>query len=284
MSKKPNFFQAFRKKQNETLDVDPINVPLMGLPAEMDGYRIAVLADPHIQGLTEYHEKIVQAVQEAAPDFIVIAGDVIDRNSMLIESYTPFFEAIGRIAPTVAILGNNDCLPGLISTLRGMYKKANITLLENETRMLATRGVPLRVTGLIDPRAEENGIKLEHSAETHAYVPLAETLPPDKQAQGEFIHSILLIHQPNLIGPYLQLQPSLIICGHAHGGQFRVPGIGGLYAPGQGVFPRHTSGLYTLGNTYLVVSRGLGTHHLHLRLNNRPHIPLIILRSGPDAV
>lgn len=280
----------FLKWQNEALDVDPIEVHIPGLPGGMDGLRIAVLADLHMPGQLPYHARILQAVRDARPDCIVVAGDTIDESTRLVDSLGPFFAYLSGIAPTIAILGNNDCLPALIHALRDMYRAAGVTLLENETRLLDTRGGPLRITGLMDPRAKTQGIEPEHAAAPEAYTPLGDILPPQAQTPSplgkskteppEAIPSILLIHRPNLVRAYAPLRPSLAIAGHVHGGQFRLPLIGGLYGPDQGLFPRLSSGLYVVDGTQLLVSRGLGNHRFPLRLNNPPHLPIAILRRA----
>lgn len=276
--------RRFILAQNETLDIDPIDVTLAGLPPALEGFCIAVIADLHLQTLTDYHRRILSAVRGSQPECIAILGDSIDSNTPLVDALTPFFAALSEVAPVVAILGNNDCLPGRIHTLRAMYRDAGVTLLENETRLLPARGLPLRITGLIDPAAERRGIEPDRPEEMpQSFVPLAQVAPPRPAAAekvGELLPSLLLLHQPQLAAQYAGLAPSLVLAGHAHGGQFRLPGIGGLYAPDQGLFPRLTSGLYAIDGTKLVVSRGLGNHAFPLRLNNPPHLPILHLKRA----
>lgn len=267
--------------QNETIDVDSIDVYLPALPPVLDGYRIAIISDLHIDQLREYHERILNTVAASHPECIFILGDTMDELTGPIDALAPFFTALSQLAPTIAILGNNDCLPGRIHTLRDMYRRSGVTLLENETRLLPARGVPLQVTGLMDPYAKQRGIEPEHAqaaVEKPAYEPLNQTLPPTEK-DGYQTPSLLLVHQPQLAPEYAALKPSLILSGHAHGGQIRLPFIGALYAPHQGLFPKLTSGLYPLGNSQLFVSRGLGNHHFPVRVNNRAHLPILTLRA-----
>lgn len=271
--------RAFIDSQNKNLDVETIEVFLPGLPAPLDGYRIAVIADLHMRRLGPFHRTIVDTIAQAGPECILIAGDTMDERTELIAALAPFFEELSAIAPTVAILGNNDCLAGRIFSLRSMYRAGGVTLLENETRLLAARGGALRIIGMMDPRAIRVGIEPEHAYMRSQYMRLQDAIPAEERAAEE-IPSILLLHQPQLAPQYAVIRPSLIISGHAHGGQFRLPNGRGLYAPGQGLLPRMTSGLYALDGTQLVVSRGLGNHVFPLRLNNRPHLPMVILRQG----
>jgi predicted MPP superfamily phosphohydrolase len=89
--------------------------------------------------------------------------------------------------------------------------------------------------------------------------------------------NLLLAHHPEYIGNYVCAGAGLVFSGHAHGGQFRLPLIGGLYAPGQGVLPTYDAGLYSLGNTQMIVSRGLGNSRFPFRLNNRPDLVVAAL-------
>ena len=89
--------------------------------------------------------------------------------------------------------------------------------------------------------------------------------------------TVLLSHRPELFPVYAAFGADLTLSGHAHGGQFRLPGIGGLFAPGQGIFPEYTSGLYRIGPAWMAVSRGLGRSEFPLRLGNRPEVKIITL-------
>ena len=88
---------------------------------------------------------------------------------------------------------------------------------------------------------------------------------------------LLLSHRPEYMDMYVQYGFHLVLCGHAHGGQFRLPWIGGLYAPGQGIFPQYDAGLFQEGDTQMIISRGIGSSVFPLRFNNRPEVVLITL-------
>lgn len=92
-------------------------------------------------------------------------------------------------------------------------------------------------------------------------------------------YSILLSHRPELFEVYAKNNIDLILSGHAHGGQFCLPLIGGLLAPNQGLFPKYDSGIYTQENTNMVVSRGIGNRLFPFRFNNCPEVILIELKS-----
>ena len=89
--------------------------------------------------------------------------------------------------------------------------------------------------------------------------------------------TVLLSHRPELFDTYVQKGVNLVFSGHAHGGQIRIPFVGGLVAPGQGLFPKYDAGVFAQGNTTLIVSRGLGNSIIPLRINNRPEIVIVTL-------
>ncbi|MCL1795321.1 MAG: metallophosphoesterase [Clostridia bacterium] len=273
------------QKQNETLDIDRVDVPLESLPEKLEGFRFVVLSDLHIQRLLPFHDRVLEAVYEARPGCILIAGDTVDRRTASIVALDAYFSRLSRIAPCVAVLGNNDCDMFRAAPLRDMYAASGVRLLENESRLLLANGIAVRVTGLTDPLAVRLGVHEERpQPEKPEYMPLSAALRSEPVSgtapQDTVPPSILLMHQPQLAKQYAFLAPSLIIAGHTHGGQFRVPLFGGLYAPGQGLLPRYTSGLYRIGSARMVVSRGLGNHGIPLRLNNRPHLPVVVMRRG----
>lgn len=250
------------------------------LPASLEGFRIAVLADLHMRRPSAFHGQIIDALFALQPGCILIAGDATDESTEDFRALVPFFSRVARLAPTVAVLGNNDCDALRTPALRDVYRVSSIALLENETRILSARGVPMRITGLTDPMAFRFGVHAERGSPP-GQPPLdkvnIESALSNDPAEKEWVPPILLLHQPQLALPYAKMGASLIIAGHAHGGQFRFPLLGGLYAPGQGVFPKYTSGVYKLGASRMLVSRGIGNHGLPLRLFNRPHLPYIEL-------
>jgi hypothetical protein len=269
--------RAFIKRQNETLDIERIGLICEALPRSLIGYRIAVVADLHLRKITAFHQKIIDALVAIRPGCILIAGDSTDERTPDASTLVPFFSRMARIAPTVAVLGNNDCDTLRTPALRDLYRACSITLLENETRYIDARGFPMRITGLTDPTAFRFGVHVEREAAPGA--PLSrvkiETALSSDSTEKEWVPPILLLHQPQLALPYAKMGASLIFAGHTHGGQFRLPLIGGLYAPNQGIFPQYTGGVYPLGVSRMVVSRGLGNHSFPFRLFNYPHLPYI---------
>ena len=143
---------------------------------------------------------------------------------------------------------------------------------------LARGGEEIALIGLDDPgfAAGEGWTLSEGLDQTQAR--LSALLA---QAGDRF--SLVLSHRPELLPAYADAGADLVLSGHAHGGQVRLPGIGGLFAPGQGILPRLTSGVYARGETRLVVSRGLGNSSFPLRVFNPPEIVTVTLRAGAEG-
>ena len=266
-------------RQNHTLDTGEVPIAFSGLPAALDGLRLLVFSDLHYRGTDGFALDILRAARAHRPDLMLICGDVLDEQTRPEEGLGEYLASLGAVCPAAAVLGNNDCIPGTTGRLREMYRGAGIRLLENESRELRVGGAALRVTGLSDPQAFAMELARPREKDEPGCVPLREAAEssPGTRRDG---FSVVIVHRPELV-PKLEVRADLFVSGHAHGGQFRLPGGQGLYAPGQGVFPRRTGGLYREKNgALLFVSRGLGNHGFNLRLNNRPHLPLLILRTG----
>ena len=141
-------------------------------------------------------------------------------------------------------------------------RKAGVTVLRDETVVLEREGSSIGLAGFDDPCFGGTD-----------YQTRLDTL---KDVQNRY--TVWLSHRPELFYIYAQNQLDLVLCGHAHGGQFRLPLVGGLAAPGQGFFPTYDSGLYTEGDTNMIVSRGIGNSLIPMRFNNRPEVIQIILK------
>ena len=153
---------------------------------------------------------------------------------------------------------------GEYQDLKKSLTDLGVTVLEDEKTELEREGQTITLIGLNDPSFHENGSAALESA--------LQTL-----IEGEDGYTVLLSHRPELFDTYARCGADLVFTGHAHGGQFRLPFIGGLVAPGQGLFPEFDSGLYTEGTTNMLVSRGIGNSIIPIRFNNRPEIIIVEL-------
>ena len=248
---------------NVTIGVTVISVPSKTLPEEFSGFRIAQISDLHNEEFGECNAQLLKLLAQSQPDLIVLTGDIIDSYHTDVDVSVRFIQQATQIAPAYYVTGNHESrLPGEYAQLKAAMLEAGVTVLENEITTLARDGAEITLIGVHDPKF------------TSVEDALAVLAP---QARG---YTILLSHRPELMGCYAGAGVDLVFSGHAHGGQIRLPFIGGLLAPHQGWFPAYTTGLYTVGDTNMIVSRGLGNSSFPVRFNNRPELVIAQLETA----
>ncbi len=254
---------------NTVLTVSHVELDL--LPGE-GSFTIAQVSDLHNAEFGGGNQELLAMLEEAQPDLIAITGDLIDSRRTDPAPALAFLEGAVELAPVCYVTGNHEFRAyDAYQDLKSHMEELGVIVLENESMVLEE--VPLRVIGLDDPSF---GVRSDPSATPEQILQGALTaLAP--QAGEEDLRTVLLAHRPEYVELYSQHGADLVLSGHAHGGQVRLPGVGGLYAPGQGFLPAYTSGLYQIGETSLVVSRGLGNSLFPLRVNNRPEVVLVEL-------
>ena len=253
---------------NTAVQLNSITVAFKNLPQSFDGYKIALVSDFHDAEIGENNKTLVELLKQASPDIIAITGDLIDCHRLDIENSLDFVEQIIKIAPCYYVAGNHE---GLIEAdeyerLKAGLESLGVTVLSDEEVIIEKNGEKISLVGIIDPMASTDEVGLA-------------TKPDKIQAlcSGDF--TILLSHRPEFFEEYTQAEVELALCGHVHGGQFRLPFIGGLYGPNQGLLPEYDNGLYTKDDSNMIVSRGIGNSGFPLRFNNRPEIVLVELRA-----
>ena len=240
-----------------------------GIPEAFDAYRIVQISDLHDAQIGENNEKLIAMTAETEPDCIVLTGDFVDSSRFHPERSLSVAESLVKIAPVYYVSGNHEAIlpdadyQALTDGLRGL----GVCVLEDESAELTRDGQSIRLIGLTDIGFHPGTLEEKKDALRMA---LSALLPED-----EF--SVTLAHRPELMDVYTECGAPLVLSGHAHGGQIRLPGIGGLIAPGQGLFPKYTEGKYEENGTTLVVSRGIGNSVLPLRVNDRPQIVVVQL-------
>lgn len=250
---------------NRTIQVSQVEITDAEVPDAFIDFKIAHLSDIHDKN---WGETLIAPIQEENPDIIVITGDLIDSNEPDIYSASLLIEELNKIAPIYFVTGNHEAWSDHYDTLKESLLNLNVHVLENQTVMLQENDEEILVMGIQDPAfATED----EHSLTIEARV---------QELSGQFDgFKLLLAHRPELFESYVRNDLNLVLSGHAHGGQFRLPFIGGLIAPDQGLFPEYTSGVYEENKTKMVVSRGLGNSIIPLRFNNRPELIFIELTN-----
>jgi predicted MPP superfamily phosphohydrolase len=250
---------------NTALMVSEYTVSDGEIPAAFDGFRIAQISDLHNAEFGEGNEELLSQLSFTEPDIIVITGDLVDANRLDAEVGISFCREAVQIAPVYYVTGNHEAGLSSRRSLLSSMEEVGVTVLRNNVVSITREGETVTLLGVHDPNY------------TRGMVMANVLLKLTKELEG---YSILLSHRPELFEEYVASGVDLVFSGHAHGGQFRLPFIGGVYAPSQGWFPTYDGGLYTEGDTTMVVSRGLGNSRFPFRLNNRPEIVVVELRSS----
>ena len=256
---------------NTALELNTYTVSSGRLPEAFDGYSIAHVSDLHNTEMGKNNEKLLDILREAEPDMIAITGDIIDSRNTNVEIALEFTKAAMEIAPCYYVTGNHEARVSEYDELKAGLIEQGVVVLDDERIELELSDETIALLGVNDPSFETD--YLFGDSETVMQSKLQEI----SDAENEF--TILLSHRPELFEVYADNNMDLVLSGHAHGGQFRLPFVGGLVAPNQGLFPKYDAGLYTDENTNMIVSRGIGNSILPFRFNNRPEVILIELKS-----
>ena len=243
-----------------------VTVASGALPEAFEGFKIAHVSDLHNAVFGRKNEKLLSLIRAAEPDIIAITGDLIDSRHTDIDSALAFVEAAAEIAPVYYVTGNHESRLDF-DEIEPRLIAAGARVLRNEAEDIGRGGERIRLAGIDDP----SFIRTGGTAEERAAAEL------EQLGDGGGTFTVLLAHRPELVEVYAEYGAGLVLSGHAHGGQVRLPLLGGLYAPGQGLLPEYDSGLYSLGETQMVVSRGLGNSVAPLRVNNRPELVIVTL-------
>ena len=240
------------------------------IPVEFDGYRIVQISDLHNATFGEDNEGLLEMIRNASPDIIILTGDLVDSRRTDIRTALDFAERVAEIAPTYYVSGNHESRIAAYPMLVTGLEEAGIIVLENEAITLARDGAQICLAGLMDPAFETQYLVGDEAAVMAKHI-------SELTGKG---YTILLSHRPELFDVYAAAGANLVFSGHAHGGQFRLPWIGGLYAPGQGFLPEYDAGIFTEGETTMVVSRGLGNSVRVPRILNPPEIVVVTLNCN----
>lgn len=250
-------------RDNTALEVNEFTLTCVGLPDSFHGFRIAQVSDLHNDEFGADNETLLTMLRDARPDIIVITGDLLDSYDTNADIALHFASEAAKIAPCYYVTGNHEARIGAYSALRSEMEAAGVTVLSNQAATLERSGGAITLLGVDDLNFQS--------------APLSEVLAALVPDMG---YTVLLSHRPELFDTYAAAGVDLVFSGHAHGGQFRLPFVGGLFAPGQGIFPEYDSGLYSQGRTTMVVSRGIGNSAFPFRFNNPPEIILVELQSA----
>ena len=255
---------------NTALELNTYTISSRELPDAFDGYRIAQVSDLHNAEFGEGNQRLLNMLREAEPDMIAITGDLIDSRKTNVAIALAFAKEAVKIAPCYYVSGNHEARVSEYQDLKTGLETAGVTVLDDAQVKIDASGKSITVIGVNDPSFSADYLTGDAAVIDQKLTELAA------EDAG---FTILLSHRPELFNTYVSHDMDLVLSGHVHGGQFRLPLIGGLVAPNQGLFPKYDAGLYSEGDTNMIVSRGLGNSILPFRFNNRPEVVLIELKS-----
>lgn len=260
----------FIYKENSHLTTSSYQIKDSQIPLSFNHFKIINVSDLHNKSFGKHNKHLLQTIEKLKPDIIVVTGDLINAYKPNIEHALVFIKQASRIAPLYFISGNHEArltnFEGVIQDLRN----CGAIILNNKQISLKKNQDTIHLIGLTDPAF--------YFAE-NPYSILAYQLDYLLTNVKPTAYTLLLSHRPELMPIYSKRAINLVLSGHAHGGQFRLPLIGGIFAPNQGFFPKYTAGEYIEANTTMIVSRGLGPSSFPLRFNNKPDLVEIILNN-----
>ncbi|MBQ6626401.1 MAG: metallophosphoesterase [Ruminococcus sp.] len=226
---------------------------------------IVHVSDLHNKEFGKDNKRLLKKIESCNPDIIAVTGDIIDSYHTDVDVAITFMQKASEIAPCYFIPGNHEQrVPDEYNTFKEELEGFNVTILENEAVEFTQKEDTFSLIGLIDPN-------FVFDYPTGYISTQLSTLSADDN------YTVLLSHRPEYFETYTSFDVDLVLSGHAHGGQFRIPFIGGLFAPDQGAFPKYDSGMFSDNNTEMIVSRGLGNSVFPFRLNNPPELITITI-------
>ena len=253
---------------NTSLQTTTYSISHEKIPTEFNGFRIAQVSDLHNAQFGEKNGDLIALLAQSDPDIIVFTGDQLDARNCDIDLVWDFMGQAVQIAPCYLVSGNHEgSIPG-IWLFHKQLENLGVTVLDDEVTELSYNGAVIDLIGLQDPTM--NGRYYSHGAKAALEMALQEL------DRDENRFSILLAHCPEFLYVYERNGIDLALCGHNHGGQIRINGRG-LISAGKELFPEYDSGVYTLKDATMVLSRGLGNSIFPWRVNNPPELVIVEL-------
>lgn len=259
--------------QNNAIQVSYFDYSDSTLPSTFDGFKVVQVSDLHNK---DFGNQLIDKVYDENPDIIVVTGDVIDRTRTDVPIAVNAMEEMVEIAPVYFVSGNHEVTSEEFDFLQLEMERIGVINLDNSHEVLEIDGSEIGLIGMEDPLLLlYEDVERVGSAELLLQSRLVQLL---EESGTEF--NLLLSHRAELMEVYADSAVNIVLTGHAHGGQIRIPFINGIYAPSQGFLPEYTSGMYEQGGTSMIVSRGLGNSVFPLRINNRPELVVLTLEAS----
>lgn len=259
--------------ENNAITTTSFRIESGKLPSGFDSYRIVQLSDVHSKLFGDRQGRLVRKVAKLEPNLIVVTGDLVDARRYNAENSLILMRELTALAPVYYVTGNHESRSGRYEELEEGLTRLGVHVMRNASERIKLGDGYIRLAGVDDPTFNRQSFTNSGSVEEGIRQAL-------DGADREEEYTILLSHRPELFEVYAYNGIDLAFSGHAHGGQVRLPFLGGLIAPNQGLLPKYDGGKYESGGTTMIVSRGLGNSIAPQRLFNRPELVLVELTRG----
>jgi uncharacterized protein len=241
-------------------------VAIRDLPPAFAGFTILHLSDLHDKEFGNAGEELISLIRQESFDMVALTGDLVNGERPRL---TPALDLVAGLQaiwgrPIFSVCGNHDWRLGRAPEFNDRLGEAGVQVLSNSSTLLERGKDRIWIVGVDDPVTSRDRLDLA----------LRET---DNRSPR-----LLLSHSPQIYPQAITTGMDLILSGHTHGGQIRIPMLGAAYVPKMGFFPAWDYGLFNDGATTLIVSGGLGESALPIRFNMRPELALITLQCSPE--
>lgn len=239
------------------------------------GVRIVAITDLHSHIYGKDQKPLIDMIAAQQPDIIALVGDIADDHEPD-DGTRLLLAGIKSIAPMYYVSGNHEFWSDNYDDIKGMLEGYGVSVLDNESKEIIINGVRLCISGVDDPLMFD----YTKDADYHAMGNQKQLFLQRFSQLNDDVFNILLAHRPELIDLYRQYGFDLVLSGHTHGGQVRVPLlINGLFAPDQGWFPKYAGGRYDFDDQTLIVSRGLAFNDFVPRVFNPPEVVVVDIKG-----
>lgn len=253
---------------NNSLQVRNYSIVDNRLGSENNDFKIVQVSDLHNTTSKNLIDNLAAKIKREKPDIIVFTGDLVDSKKTDIDGAINFIKKIKDIGSMYYVSGNHEASIDDYDELKEKLISNDVIILDNKVEVLDLDGKKINLIGIDDPKMSFNSSMSDEE--------IAEYSLSNIEYDDSFF-TILLSHRPELFDIYVKYNIDLVLTGHAHGGQIRIPFVGGLVAPNQGWFPEYDSGSFHDKKTTMIVSRGIGKSIIPFRVNNRPELVVIEL-------
>lgn len=278
------FLVLFFYWQNYTLQITHHELTYDNLPKSFDGYRIVQISDMHGKTFGIENIRLANRIKSLKPDILLITGDMMSSTINDEGAFLEFLDHFNEACPVYMCLGNHEQIARSLthnSAGKSRYTdfinditKKGVFLLDNKTCTINKGADIITISGLTLELYHYSRRDLEPYDEN-----MSLTVSYIEEVLGESPKqfNILLAHNPVYFQEYVSWGTDLILAGHIHGGIIRVPFFGGIFSPERVFFPEYDAGLFKIGDSRMIVNRGLGYSKVNIRLFNRPEVSFIEL-------